>query len=192
MKKSKSLNHSSEISTIYKEYKDELKAYISKRVGFKEDVEDILQNVFYNLSKIDLIENPIEHISSWLYSVTQNQIIDFYRKKKDERIPASFSDNDSEENFVQEMIELLSDPEENPEIKYIQSLLWVELEIALAHLPSEQRIVFELTELEGFSFKEISESTGIPVNTLLSRKRYATLYLRERLKNMYNDIIYNE
>jgi RNA polymerase sigma factor (sigma-70 family) len=187
-KKNETLNHSSGIPVIYENYKDELKGYISKRVGFKEDVEDILQNVFYNLAKIDLIENPIEHISSWLYSVAQNQITDFYRKKKEERIPPS-PNEEAEDGFVQNMLELLSDPADNPEIQYIQSMLWIELEIALSDLPAEQRTVFELTELDGFSFKEISESTGIPINTLLSRKRYAILYLRKKLQPMYFEII---
>jgi RNA polymerase sigma factor (sigma-70 family) len=187
MKKSKSLNHSSGIPAIYKEYGNELKGYISRQVNFKEDVEDILQNVFYSLAKIDLIESPIEHISSWLYSVTQNQIIDFYRKKKEERMP--LFNNESDGELVKDILEFLSDSREDPEMKYIQSLVWVELEIALEHLPAEQRTVFELTELEGFSFKEISKSTGIPVNTLLSRKRYAILYLRERLRGMYSELL---
>ncbi|GHT16675.1 RNA polymerase subunit sigma-24 [Bacteroidia bacterium] len=189
MKKSESLKHSSEIPVVYKEYKDELKGYISKRVDFKEDVEDILQNVFYNLSKIDLIENPVEHISSWLYSVAQNQITDFYRKKKEERLPSFSNDESSDDDFVHTVFELLSDPDDSPETKYIQSLVWIELEAALSHLPTEQRTVFELTEMEGFSFKEISESTGIPVNTLLSRKRYAIVYLRERLRNLYDELL---
>jgi RNA polymerase sigma factor (sigma-70 family) len=188
MKRNELLNHSSGIPAIYEKYKDELKGYISKRVGFKEDVEDILQNVFFNLAKIDLIENSIEHISSWLYSVTQNQITDFYRKKKEERMPLS-SNEEAENGFVENIIDLLSDPADNPEIQYIQSMLWIELEIALSHLPAEQRTVFELTELEGFSFKEISESTGISVNTLLSRKRYAILYLRKRLQSTYFEIL---
>jgi RNA polymerase sigma factor (sigma-70 family) len=189
MKKSESLKHSSEIPVVYTEYKDELKGYISKRIDFKEDVEDILQNVFYNLSRINLIESPIEHISSWLYSVAQNQITDFYRKKKEERLPSVSNDESSEEDFVHSVFELLSDPDNSPETKYMQSLVWIELEAALSHLPAEQRTVFELTEMEGFSFKEISESTGIPVNTLLSRKRYAIVYLREKLRNLYVELL---
>jgi RNA polymerase sigma factor (sigma-70 family) len=188
-KKNDSLNQASEISAIYEGYKNELTGFISKRVGFKEDVEDILQNVFYRLAKIDLIENPIEHISSWLYSVTQNQITDFYRKKKEERIPEIFYSESSDDDTAREIFDFLFDPADNPETKYIQSLIWIELEVALSDLPVEQRTVFELTELEGFSFKEISESTGISVNTLLSRKRYAILYLRERLKNLYTDLV---
>jgi RNA polymerase sigma factor (sigma-70 family) len=187
IRKSKSLNHSSEIPAIYSEYGSELKGYIAKQVNFKEDVEDILHNVFYNLIKIDLIENPIEHISSWLYSVTQNQITDFYRKKKEERMPVPFK-GEQEGEFVKDILEFLSDSKEDPEAKYMRSLVWAELSLALNQLPAEQRTVFELTELEGFSFKEISESTGISVNTLLSRKRYAILHLRERLRNLYYEL----
>jgi RNA polymerase sigma factor (sigma-70 family) len=189
MKKNESLKHSSEIPVVYKEYKDELKGYISKRIGFKEDVEDILQNIFYNLSRINLIENPIEHISSWLYTVAQNQITDFYRKKREEPMPSFSDDESSEDDFVSTVFELLSDPDDNPETKYIQSLVWIELEAALSHLPIEQRTVFELTELEGFSFKEISETTGISINTLLSRKRYAISYLREQLRDLYIELL---
>ena len=188
MKNNKQISDSSEISSVYIEYKDELKGYISKRVSIKEDVEDILQNVFYNLSRVDLIENPIEHISSWLYSVTQNQIIDFNRKKKEERLP-EIAENDSDKEFVKSILNMLSDPTDNPETSYLKSLLWIELESSLDELPIEQRSVFELTELEGFSFKEISESTGVPVNTLLSRKRYAILHLRNKLTNLYIDIL---
>jgi RNA polymerase sigma factor (sigma-70 family) len=189
MKKNESLKNAAEIPIIYAEYKDELKGFISKRVDFKEDVEDILQDVFYNLARIDLIENPVEHISSWLYSVTRNRITDFYRKRTEERIPvvsdAELSDND----LVKDIFGFLSDPADNPEMKYIQSLVWVELDAALSLLPPEQRTVFELTELEGFSFKEISESTGISVNTLLSRKRYAIVFLRERLQDLYIELL---
>jgi RNA polymerase sigma factor (sigma-70 family) len=187
MKKNNSLNNSSEIPAVYKEYKDELKGYISKRVKLREDVEDILQNVFYHLARIDLIENPIEHISAWLYSVAQNQIIDFNRKKREERIPEIHGDGQDDE-YVKSIFDFLSDPADTPETKYIQSLVWLGLEEALSHLPAEQKNVFELTELEVFSFKEISESTGIPVNTLLSRKRYATLYLRKKLQSLYTEM----
>lgn len=173
--------------SIYREYHSELRGFISKRVSFKEDVEDILQNVFYSLSKIDMVESPIEKISSWLYKVAKNNIIDRSRKKKEERMPQikEKSDND----FIADISELLSDEGNTPETAYLQSLFWEELNIALEELPEEQRVVFELTELQGISFKEISESTGIPVNTLISRKRYAILYLREQLKDLYEDIV---
>jgi RNA polymerase sigma factor (sigma-70 family) len=177
-----------EISRIYSQYQAELKGFIARRVTLKEDVEDILQNVFYALARIDLVENPIEQISAWLYSVTRNQIIDRSRKKKEERM-AAVADDPEEDDCRFSVTELLTDPADTPEMAYLQSLVWTELELALSELPEEQRTVFELTELEDFSFREISESTGIPVNTLLSRKRYAVLHLRRRLKDLYEDMI---
>lgn len=187
MTKNKSLRNSSEIPVIYEEYKDELKGFISKRVRFREDVEDILQNVFYSLVNLDLAENPIEHISAWLYQVTRNQITDHYRKKKDTTF--SINEEDDNEQLVKEILNFLSDPADSPDVELLRSLVWIELEKALEELPAEQRSVFELTELDGFSNKEISELTGIPVNTLLSRKRYAILHLRERLVDFYTELV---
>ena len=179
-----------DVSHIYEKYHSELKGFISKRVAFKEDAEDILQNVFYSLSKIDLVQNPIEQVSSWLYSVAKNQIIDRNRKKKEERLPQLKSNSD-DDDFIADISDLLSDKTNDPEMKYLQSTIWKELNQALNELPLEQRTVYELTEMQGFSFKEISNSTGIPVNTLISRKRYAILHLRERLNNFYVDMFSN-
>lgn len=176
------------IATIFKEYKARLTNFIAKRVGPKEDVEDILQDVFYSLSKVDLIEKPIEQMSSWLYSVANNRIIDKSRKHKEVEIPY-ITTQDNDELFLTEITDLLSDEYSSPEIEYLRSLVWTELDTALSELPDEQRSVFELTELEGFSFKEISEATNIPVNTLLSRKRYAVLHLRERMRNLYEELL---
>jgi len=178
---------SGNIPEIFNQYRAQLKNYISKRVISKEDGEDILQNVFYQLSKIDMVDKPIEHISAWLYSVANNQIIDRSRKHKEVEMPYAKDDND--ETFLNEVPYLLMDDSSSPDTEYLRSLVWDELEIALAELPAEQREVFELTELEGFSFKEISEATGITVNTLISRKRYAVLHLRERLKDLYHDLL---
>lgn len=187
MDPSKPLNNSGDIPFVYQKYESELKGYIGRRVEFKEDIEDIFQNIFYNLSKIDLNENPIDQISSWLYSVAQNQISDYYRKKK----PDPFYEHEDidDEGFLINLIDIIGDDSVSPEAQYVQSIVWMELELALGELPPEQRTVFELTELEGFSFKEIAESTGVPVNTLLSRKRYAVLYLREKLRSLYDDLI---
>lgn len=181
-----------DISAIYKEHHAELKGFISKRVTFREDAEDILQNVFFQLSKIDLVENPIEHVSSWLYAVARNQIIDRSRKKREERLPRPKKASSNDEDFWVDVSTFLSSDDDNPETEYLKSLIWKELELALAELPAEQRSVFELTELENVSFREISESTGIPQNTLLSRKRYAVLHLRERLAGLYADLIGEE
>lgn len=176
------------ISNIFKKYQAQLRGYISKRGLSKEDSEDILQNVFYQLSKVDLAQNPIEQISGWLYSVARNQIIDRSRKYKEEEMPY-YTDDSEDGLFVKEVTSVLFDENASPETEYLRSLVWVELEEALSELPNEQREVFELTELEGLSFKEISAATDIPVNTLISRKRYAVLHLRERLKNLYDELL---
>lgn len=178
---------SQHISDIFKQYQSPLRGYISKRVSTKEDSEDILQNVFYQLSKIDLETNPIEQISGWLYSVARNQIIDRSRKHKEEEMPY-YTNSDDETSFIKEVTNVLLD-NDSPETTLLKSVIWEELELALSELPDNQRDVFELTELEGFSFKEIAESTGITVNTLISRKRYAVLHLRKRLYNIYIELL---
>ena len=174
------------ISDVFKRYQAQLKGYINKRVASKEDGEDILQNVFYQLLKT---ENPIDEMTAWLYAVTRNQIIDWKRKRKNEEMP-SITVDDGNELFLSEISNFLfDDSDSSPEDVYLRSLVWNELEVALAELPQEQREIFELTELKGLPFKEISELTGIPVNTLISRKRYAVLHLRLRLKSLYEDIL---
>lgn len=176
------------IADIFKKYQAQLRGFIARRVSSKEDSEDILQNVFYQFMKNDQADNPIEQISAWLYSVARNQIIDRSRKHREEEMPyLSWYDEDG--TFLKELSELMPDEDQSPEMDYLRSMVWEELENALLELPDEQRTVFELTELEGIPFKEISESTGIPVNTLISRKRYAVLFLRKRLYNLYEDIL---
>ena len=183
-----SLPKEQNVTEVFNKYRSRLKNFISNRVLSKEDGEDILQNVFYQLSKIDLIEKPIEQISSWLYSVANNQIIDRSRKHREVEMPY-ISTPDDDELFLSEITGLMLDEDSSPETEYLRSLVWVELEEALSELPPEQREAFELTELEGFSFKEIAEVTGITINTLISRKRYAVLYLRERLRDLYYELL---
>ncbi|GGJ97091.1 MULTISPECIES: RNA polymerase sigma factor [Parabacteroides] len=176
------------IADIFRKYQAQLKGFIAKRVSSKEDSEDILQNVFYQFMKSDQEDNPIEQIAAWLYSVARNQIIDRSRKHREEEMPY-LSNNEDDGTFLKELSELMPDEDQSPEMDFIRSTVWEELENALLELPGEQRTVFELTELEGIPFKEIAESTGIPVNTLISRKRYAILFLRKRLYSLYEDIL---
>lgn len=177
------------VSDVYREYRLPLKGFVSRRVKSEADAEDILQNVFYKLSKLDLMENPIEEISGWLYSVARNQIIDRSRKKREEELPYAKNEND-ELVFIQEVTDMLLEVN-TPETEFIKSVVWDELDLALLDLPEEQRVVFVLTELEGFSFNEVSEMLRININTLLSRKRYAVLYLRKRLLEVYEDLMMN-
>ena len=173
------------------EYQLRLKSFIRKQVSRKEDAEDILQDVFYQLVKtINTAMNPIEKVSAWLYRVARNMIINHGIKKREEEMPAYQSD-ESDEEIIKDFSEVLFNNEASPspEMEYLRSLVWLELENALAELPPEQREIFELTELDNIPVKEISETTGVSVNTLLSRKHYAVKHLRKRLSVLYNDII---
>jgi RNA polymerase sigma factor (sigma-70 family) len=177
------------ITDIVQNYSSRLKGFIRNLVSSNEDAEDILQDVFFQLAEADRLMKPIEQMTAWLYTVTRNRVTDFYRKKKPELMSGFVADDDSDEEIVDDIRELLSDNEPTPETRYLQSLVWEELEKALSELPDEQRKVFELNELEGISFKEIAKLTGETENTLISRKRYAVLHLRKRLQTLYNELI---
>ncbi len=165
--------------------------FIKKHVSVKEDAEDILQEVFYRLTAAyDEIEY-IEKITQWLYRTARNKIIDLYRKKKTKAMDFYFvhDGNDDEQLSLADILPAVGSSTED---KILSELIWEEIEEALSELPEEQREVFILNELEQMTFKEISELTKVPVNTLLSRKRYAVLYLREQLKELYKEIIDEE
>ena len=180
-----------DVGQLIVEHRPKLKAFIRKRVSNNEDADDILQDVFYQLVKtVENSMNPIEQVSAWLYRVARNLIINKGIKKSEEELPV-YKDEETDE-VLNDFSEILFDSEmqASPETEYLRSLVWIELENALAELPPEQREIFELTELDGIPVKEIAETTGIPVNTLLSRKHYAIKHLRKRLVGLYNDIIY--
>ncbi len=173
------------IENIYRKYSAQLRGYISKYVSSSIDSDDILHDTFYKFIVADE-QDTIQSISSWLYRVAQNTIIDRSRKRREESIPYL---KDSDDAHIEISIaELLTNPKDTPENDLLRSMVWDELESALSELPEEQRIVFELNELEGIPFSEISEATNIPVNTLISRKRYAVLHLRQRLSSLYEEI----
>ncbi len=157
--------------------------FIRKRVRNQSDAEDILQDVFYQLATSYSVTDPIEKMTAWLFTVARNKIIDWYRKRRPDSLPAAEDDPSSPLNLE----EILFDPRQNPDRVYARSLVWTELSEALDELPEEQREVFVMHELEGRSFKEIAEITGEPLNTLLSRKRYAVLFLREQLQELYEE-----
>lgn len=176
------------IPEVVKSYGGKLAGFIGKRVKRMEDAEDILQEVFFQLTEADRLMKPIDEMAAWLFTVARNRITDLYRKKKPELLPEFYTDEDFE--AVGEVLgDLLANNGETPETEFLRSLVWEELAAALADLPPEQREVFELTEFEGLPFKEIARLTGAQVNTLISRKRYAVLYLRERLSFLYDELI---
>jgi RNA polymerase sigma factor (sigma-70 family) len=179
------LEQDQRISEVVKREQSRLRNFIRRRVPDPLDAEDILQEVFYELVEANRLLMPIEHVTGWLFRVARNRITDLFRKKK----PESFSDaavaNDDEELLRLE--DLLPSPDAGPDALYARSVLLDELEFALDELPEEQREVFVGHELEGRSFKEMAAESGVSVNTLLSRKRYAVLHLRERLQSIYDE-----
>jgi RNA polymerase sigma factor (sigma-70 family) len=162
-----------------------LGAFIRRRVADPADAEDILQDVFYELVEANRLLMPIEHVSSWLFRVARNRIIDLFRRKRLESLSAEAVVGDDEEGLSLE--DLLPSPEAGPEALYARSVLLDELALAVEDLPAEQRQVFVAHELEGRSFKEMAAETGVSVNTLLSRKRYAVRHLREQLRSVYDE-----
>jgi RNA polymerase sigma factor (sigma-70 family) len=174
------------ISEVVKREQSRLRNFIRRRVADPLDAEDVLQDVFYKLVEANRLLMPIEHIAGWLFRVARNRITDLFRKQKPENFSdAAVAGEDHDELLRLE--DLLPSPDAGPDALYARNLLLNELELALDELPEEQREVFVAHELEGRSFKEIAAETGVGLNTLLSRKRYAVLHLRERLQKIYDD-----
>jgi RNA polymerase sigma factor (sigma-70 family) len=174
-----------QISEIVAEERSRLRNFIRRRVPDPSDAEDIVQEVFYELVEANRLLMPIEHVTSWLFRVARNRITDLFRKKKPE--PFSGAAVEGDDGELLRIEDLLPSPDAGPEALYFRNVLLDELELALDELPDEQREVFVAHELEGRSFKELSAATGVSVNTLLSRKRYAVLHLRERLQSIHDE-----
>ena len=173
------------ISEVIAEERARLRNFIRKRVPNEADVEELLQEVFYELVEANRLLMPIDYVTGWLFSVARNRITDLFRKKR----PENFTDAavTDEEGEVLRIEDLLPAPDAGPESLYLRNRVLEELESALDELPAEQREVFVAHEFEGRSFKELSAETGIGVNTLLARKRYAVLHLRRRLRNIHDE-----
>lgn len=175
------------ISDVVKREQSRLRNFIRRQVPDTADAEDILQDVFFRLVEANRLLMPIDHVTGWLYRVAKNRIIDLFRKHQ----PESFSDAAvvDENGEALRFEDLLPSAEAGPEALYLRGLLLDEMESAIAELPQEQREVFVAHELEGRSFKDMAAETGVSVNTLLSRKRYAVLHLRERLQTIYDEFM---
>lgn len=164
-----------------------LRNFIRRHVADTSDAEDIVQEVFYELLEAYRLMKPVEHVTAWLFRVARNRMIDLFRKKKPESLnEPAFSSDDGDTLLLEDM---LPSAEASPEAAYARNMLLDALEDAIEELPEAQREVFIAHELTGLSFKEISAETGVSVNTLLSRKRYAVLYLRQRLQAIYEDFV---
>ncbi len=172
------------IETI-KAYGKSLMGFIRKQVSSEADAEDILQDVWYQFSSV-INAQPIEQTSAWLYRVAKNKILDRHKKHRESLLDDLYKAEDSEDTT--DLISILMIEVTTPETSYLRNLFWEQLMIALNELPAEQKEVFIWHEMEDLSFDEISERTGVKCNTLISRKRYAVVHLRKRLKQLYQDI----
>ncbi|HXH66742.1 MAG TPA: sigma-70 family RNA polymerase sigma factor [Candidatus Limnocylindrales bacterium] len=178
-------DHDQQFSQVVNQERSRLLNFIRRRVPDPRDAEDILQEVFYELVEANRLLMPIDHITGWLFRVARNRIIDLFRKKK----PVNFGDaaTADEDDESLQFEDLLPSPDAGPDALYARGVLLAAFELAVSELPPEQREVFVANEIEGLSFKEIAARTGIGMNTLLSRKRYAVLHLRKRLQGIYDD-----
>ncbi|MGC2613513.1 MAG: RNA polymerase sigma factor [Terracidiphilus sp.] len=176
-----------QIADVIAKERSRLRSFIRRRVANEADAEDLLQDVFAELVEAYRLLMPIEFVTGWLFRVARNRITDLFRKKR----PEAFSEvlHEDEEGAMLDVEDLLPSPDAGPEAQYIRSFLLDELQNALSELPAEQREVFVAHELEGRSFKEMSAESGVSVNTLLSRKRYALLHLRRRLQTVHDEFL---
>lgn len=181
------LEQDQRISEVVKRERSRLLNFIRRRVPDPGDAEDVLQEVFYRLVEANRLLMPIEHITGWLFQVARNRITDLFRKKQ----PANFSELATADESGEELQfeDLLPSRDAGPEAEYVRKRLLEELRRSLAELPKEQRDVFVAHEFEGRSFKELAAESGLSVNTLLARKRYAVLHLRERLQRAYDEFM---
>src|SRR6266852_9409551 len=173
------------ISQEIKRERRRLWNFIRRRVTDEADAEDILQDVFYELIEAYRLMKPVEQVGAWLYRVARNRIIDRFRKRRPEAF-GGVSSSASNEDLLR-LEDLLPSPDAGPEAAYARSVLLEELDAALGELPDEQRDIFIAHEIDGRSFKQLADETGLSINTLLSRKRYAVLHLRRRLQAIYEE-----
>jgi len=176
-----------QISEVVVEQRSRLRNFIRRRVPDPTDAEDIVQEVFYELVEANRLLMPINHVTGWLFRVARNRITDLFRKKKPETFSGAAVEDEAGE--LLQLEDLLPSPDAGPEALYFRNVLLEELEFALGELCREQREIFVAHELEGRSFKELSAESGVSVNTLLSRKRYAVLHLRERLQSIHDEFM---
>jgi len=175
------------ITEVVKREQSRLRNFIRRRVPDPRDAEDILQDVFYRLVEANRLLMPIEHVTGWLFRVARNRITDLFRKQEPENFSGLHAAD--EDDALSSFEDLLPSPDAGPEAVYARKILLEEMERAFAKLPREQREVFVAHEFEARSFKEIAQSTGVSVNTLISRKHYAVLRLREQLQKAYNEFM---
>jgi RNA polymerase sigma factor (sigma-70 family) len=177
-----------QIAAIVQRERARLRNFVRKRVPDLGDAEDILQDVLYELVQTYRLMHPVEHAGAWLYRAARNQIVDFFRKKRLVALEDALAQIADDEGALT-LADLLPSPDAGPEAACACRVLLNEINAALDELPEEQRAVFVAQAIDGRSFQELADETGVGVNTLLSRKRYAVLHLRRRLQAIYDEYL---
>ena len=177
------------ISDAFVRERGRLRSFIRRRVPDAADADDILQEVFYELVEAARLVKPVEQVGAWLFRVARNRITDLFRRRRSDSATGPDASGATDDEADASIEDLLPSPEDGPEASYARRLLLEELDDAIDELPEDQRFVFVAHELEGRSFKELAEETGIGMNTLLSRKRYAVLFLRDRLQAIRDEFL---
>lgn len=177
------------LDDIIKENTPRLRSFVRSRVDNHHDADDIVQDTFYQFFRtISIMDNPIGQVTSWLYTVAHNLVINHGKKHREVEMP-HIRHSDDEEGFMADLSEIMiASDNDSPEVCLLRNMVWEELDKAMAELPEEQRIAIEMTEIRGLSVKEAAKEMGVPTATFLSRKHYAILHIRKRLKNLYEDL----
>lgn len=177
------------LQDIIKENAPRLRSFVRSRVNNSDDAEDIVQDTFYQfLRTISIIDNPIGQVTSWLYTVARNLVINHGKKHREEEMPRVQYAND-EDVFMADLAEIMVAADDDaPDIRMLRSMVWEELDKAMAELPKEQREAIEMTDIQGLSTKEAAQKMGVSVNTFLSRKHYGVVSIRKRLKLLYEEL----
>lgn len=179
------------LDDIIKENTPRLRSYVSRRISNRDDADDIVQDTFYQLVRtISIMDNPMGKVTSWLYTVAHNLIVNHGKKHREEELPILPYSEQDDDGFMMDLSEIMiASDDENPDMLMLRSMVWEELEKALSELPKEQRDAVVMTEIKGMTVKESAELMGVTVNTFLSRKHYAVLHIRRRLRKLYAELL---
>ncbi len=179
-----------DLHDIIKENTPGLRSFVRSRVSNRDDADDIVQDTFYQLLRtMSLMDNPIGHVTSWLYTVAHNLVVNHGKKRREVELPRSLQ-ADSEDSFMADISEILvANDDDAPDMQMLRAMVWEELDKALSELPQEQRLAVEMTEIRGLSVKEAAREMGVSLGTFLSRKHYAVLHIRRRLRTLFEEII---
>lgn len=181
---------SDNLEDIIKKNTPRLRSFVRSKVSNRDDADDIVQDTLYQfLRTINILDNPVAQVTSWLYTVAHNLIINRGKKQREEELPQVGYSEDGKSFMVELSEVMIASDKDSPDMQLLRAMVWEELDKAMAELPQEQREALELTEIQGLSVKEAAQKTGVSVSTFLSRKHYAVIHIRKRLRDLYEELI---